>query len=319
MEGPGDGRPVVAVLEPLHPEAEALLGAVADLRRGLEAPLQGAAAVVTRGLGRVSAEAVREAGPALRCIARVGVGTDNIDLEAATAAGIPVLYAPEAFTAATAEHALALLLAVARGIPHMDRRVRNADWQARSGPLGLDLPGRRLGVVGLGRIGRRFAELGQALGMDVVAWSRSSRDARFPHLELDALLQDSDVVSLHLPLAPETAGFLGPDRIRRMRPGAILINVSRGALVDEEALAQALRSGALRGAGLDVLAREPPAPGHPLFDLPQVVLTPHSAALTETAFRRACLEVAGGVATCLRGLPLRPEALRNPTVLAARR
>jgi len=305
----------IALLEPLHPEAEAVLAAAASLRPGLGAPLPGVAAIVTRGMGRIPAEALAAAGATLRCVARVGAGTDNVDVAAATAAGLPVFYAPEAFTASTAEHALALLLAVCRRLPALDGAVRAGDWAARGGPAGLDLAGRRLGIIGLGRIGRRFGALAQALGMEVCAWSRHSRDPRFPQRPLPSLLAGSDVVSLHLSLAEETRGFLGAERLAAMKPGAILINVARGALLDEPALAAALASGRLRGAGLDVLAQEPPPTDHPLLQLPQVVLTPHTGALTEGAYRLACLQVASAVVRYLGSGTADPALVRNPEVL----
>ena len=305
----------LVLLEPLHPDAEALLRAAGTLRTGLDAPVAGAAAILTRGLGRIRAETLATAGPGLRCVARVGAGTDNIDVAAATARGLPVFYAPDAFTDSTAEHALMLLLAVARRVAPLAAAVRGGHWGARSGPPGLDLGGRRLGIVGLGRIGRRFGGLAQALGMDVVAWSRSARDPRFASVDLDELLATSDVVSLHLSLDAQTRGFLGAARIAAIKPGAILINVARGGLVDEAALATAVADGHLRGAGLDVLAQEPPPPDHPLFSLPQVLITPHTAALTEGAYRRACLDVAGAVAGYLRGAPADPALVRNPEIL----
>jgi len=307
--------PKIVLLETLHPDAEALLRAAGAVWPGLKAPVGGAAAIITRGQGRLTAAVLREAGPGLRCVARVGAGTDNIDVEAATALGVPVFYAPDAFTAATAEHALALLLAVARRLVPLEAAVRAGDWAARSGPPGLDLAGRRLGIVGLGRIGRRFGQLALALGMDVVAWSRSARDSRFPQAELGTLLRGSDVVSLHLSLNAETRGFLSAERIAAMKPGAILINVARGAVLDEAALAAAIRSGHLRGAGLDVLAEEPPPPDHPLLGLPGVLITPHSAVLTEGAYRTACLQVAGAVADRLAGRPADRALVRNPEVL----
>lgn len=310
--------PAIVLLEGLHPEAEALLRAAGPLRTGLDAPLAGAAAILTRGQGRLDAAALGAAGPSLRCVARVGAGTDNIDVATASALGVPVFYAPDAFTASTAEHALALLLAVARRLVPLEAAVRRGDWAARAGSAGLDLAGRRLGVVGLGRIGRRFAELAQALGMEVVAWSRTARDPRFPAVELDEALR-ADVVSLHVSLNAETRGFLSAARIAAMKPGAILINVARGALLDEAALAAAIRGGHLRGAGLDVLAEEPPRPGHPLVGLAGVLVSPHSAALTEGAYRLACLQVAGAVAAHLTGAAVDRTLVRNPEVLPVAR
>jgi D-3-phosphoglycerate dehydrogenase len=304
---------VVVLLEALHPEAEAFLEARYRVRRGLDAELRGAAAIVTRGLGRVDRDVLDAAGRGLRCVARVGVGCEHLDVGEATARGLPVFYTPDAFTDATAEHALALLLALARRLVPLDRAVRTGAWSAaREGPLGVDLAGRRLGVVGLGRTGCRFAALGRALGMEVVGWSRTARPAEPPWCPLDELLATSDVVSLHLTLGPETRGFLDADRIRRMKPGALLVNVARGALVDERALAEALEEGRLRGAALDVLAEEPPPPGHPLLGRPDVLLTPHTAALTEQAFRRASLEAVRAVDDWLSGRLPALAFWRNP-------
>ena len=305
----------IALLEPLHPEAEALLAARHRLRRGLRADVAGVAAIVTRGLGRVSAATLSAAGPSLRCVARVGSGTEHIDVAAATAAGIPVVYAPDAFTQSTAEHALALLLSVCRRVVPLSAATRSGDWGARDGPLGLDLGGRRLGVVGMGRIGRRFAEMARGIGMEVVSWSRSAHPGTFPAVSLDELFQTSDVVSLHLALNEETNRFLDAGRIGMMKPGAVLLNVSRGGLVDEDALAEALHAGHLRAVGLDVLAEEPPRAHHPLLCLPQVLVTPHTAALTERAFRDACLLVARAVDGWLRGDPPDRALLRNPEAL----
>ncbi len=305
----------IALLEPLHPEAEALLAARHRLRRGLHADVAGVAAIVTRGLGRVSAATLSAAGPSLRCVARVGSGTEHIDVAAATAAGIPVVHAPDAFTQSTAEHALALLLSVCRRVVPLSAATRSGDWGARDGPLGLDLGGRRLGVVGMGRIGRRFAEMARGIGMEVVSWSRSAHPGTFPAVSLDELFQTSDVVSLHLALNEETNRFLDAGRIGMMKPGAVLLNVSRGGLVDEDALAEALRAGHLRAVGLDVLAEEPPRAHHPLLCLPQVLVTPHTAALTERAFRDACLLVARAVDGWLRGDPPDRALLRNPEAL----
>ncbi len=307
---------IVTLLEPLHPEAEALLADRHVLRRGLDADVVGAAAIVTRGRGPVSAATIRLAGPALQCVARVGSGMEHIDVQAATAAGIPVLNAPDGFTQTTAEHALALLLCVCRRIVPLAAAASRGDWAVRDGPLGLQLAGLRLGVVGLGRIGRRFAEMARAVGMEVAAWSRTSRDANIPHLPLEDLLARSDVVSLHLALTPETRGFLNADRIRAMKPGAVLINVARGALVEEAALADALRRGHLRAAALDVLGVEPPTADHPLLALPQVLVTPHTASLTDQAFRQTSLAVARAVDTWLRGEALDRSLLCNPEVLA---
>lgn len=308
--------PTILLLEPLHPEAEALLAEGAVLRRGLDSDPSGSAAIITRGLGRITAAQLEAARGTLRCVARVGAGTENVDVPAASALGIPVLFTPDAFTAATAEHALALLLALTRGIPTLNSAARDGRWlSARTAPQTMGLAGKRLGIIGLGRIGRHFGTLAQCLGMEVVAWSRTMRDGRFAQTDLPILLATSDVVSLHLSLEPETRGFLNAERIARLKAGAIVLNVARGALLDEGALAQALQSGRLRGAALDVLAQEPPPPDHPLLALPNVLVTPHTAALTDDAFREASLQVAAAVCACLAGNLPDPGLLRNPQVL----
>ncbi len=310
------GGPVV-LWEPLHPDAETELAAHHPLRHGLEADLGGAVALITRGQGRITAAVLAAAGPQLACVARVGAGTDNVDVAAASARGLPVFYTPDAFTAPTAEHALALLLALARRVPQLDGAVRAGNWAARAVPRTEGIAGLRLGIIGLGRIGRRFGELAASLGMEVRAWSRAARDDRFPHTDLERLLGTCDVISLHLSLEPETQGFLDAARIASLKPGAMLINVSRGGLVDEGALAAALRAGHLRGAAVDVLAQEPPPPDHPLLGLPNILITPHTAALTAGAFRAASLQVAGAVGAFLKTGRADPGVVRNPAVLTS--
>lgn len=311
----------VLLAEPLHPEAEALLCQAAELLRAPEPSeevllrrVPQADALITRGRGRIT-RAVLEAGGRLRCVARAGSGLDNVDLAAATERGLPVLYAPNAVTQTTAEHALALILALTRSIPRWDRRVKEGQWEERSrAPLGLDLHGRTLGVVGLGRIGTRLAEMAQAIGMNVLYTSRSRTDERFSRVDWKALLARAEVVSVHVDLNPSTRGLFNEDAFSQMRPGAFLVNTSRGAVVDEAALIAALRSGRLGGYAADVMAEEPPPPDHPLFQFENVILTPHTAALTEGAYRRACVETASAVLAVLRGERPPRENVRNPEV-----
>jgi D-3-phosphoglycerate dehydrogenase len=179
---------------------------------------------------------------------------------------------------AIAEHALMLLLAAARRVVEIDGRVRRGEWPRAQAPL---LRGKTAGVIGLGAIGREFARLAAAIGMRVLTWTPHPKpELGFVHVPLETLLAESDAISLHLRLSPETAGFLGERQFARMKPGAILVNTARGQLVDEAALADALRQGRLAAAGLDVFAVEPLPPGHPLTLLPNVVLTPHAAGIT---------------------------------------
>ena len=226
-------------------------------------------------------DAVMAACPRLRLISVWGTGTDHVDLAAAERRGIAVATTPGVSAVSIAEHTLALLLAVARHIPAADAATRRAEW-----PRGqsVELNGKTCGIVGLGAIGRRFARLAAAIGMRVIAWTLHPRPVDGVELvELDELYRTSDVISLHLRLSPLTENFVGEAQFALMKPGAILINTARGAIVDEGALVRALTANRIAGAGLDVFTREPLPPGHPLLRLPNAVLTPHCAGITPEA------------------------------------
>ena len=268
--------------------------------------LQGAhTAVNIRGNSKFTARVLGAAAGTLRHLAIWGTGTDNVDLAAAQRHGVVVSNTPNTATDAIAEHCLALLLAVARRLPQLDATVKQGRWER--GML-VQCLGKTLGIIGTGVIGTRFAELGRAIGMRVIAWTlhpdpEKSRRSGFTYVPtLDDLLGGADVVSLHLRSSPDTRGLLGPAQFRRMRRGAIFINTARGDIVDEAALAEALRSGHLTGAGIDVLAREPVSRDNPLLGAPNVVLTPHTAGTTPEALANGlnmCAEnvtrfVAGG-------------------------
>jgi D-3-phosphoglycerate dehydrogenase / 2-oxoglutarate reductase len=311
------------MLETVHEDAQALLDAAAELihASALDAATVareavGCSAIITRGTGRIPAP-VLEANRGLRCVARCGVGLDNIDVAAATRLRIPVVHAPDSSTRSVAEHALSLAFALSRQLSRVDRAVKAGNWGVREGFRGLELSGKTLGIVGLGRIGRRTAELGHALGLHVVTWSPRSRDERFAYLPLEELLTTADIISLHLALAPETRGLLGRDALARMKPGALLINTARGALIDEAALAEALAAGRLAGAGLDVLTQEPPTADHPFFGLDNVLLTPHTAGITDVAYRRMCVETVEQVLRILAGQTPNPGNVFNYAALAA--
>ena len=228
---------------------------------------------------RVDAE-VMDAG-ALRVISNVAVGVDNIDLAAAKARGIPVTNTPGALTDATADMTMALLLAVARRVPEGDAMVRRGEFNGW-GPmmmLGADLRGHTLGIVGPGRIGKAVAERARAFGLEILVAARQDHPDVGPRAPLDELLQRSDFVSLHCPLTPQTHHLLDARRLGLMKPSAFLVNTARGPVIDEGALVQALRSGAIAGAALDVYEREPAV--HPgLLDLSNVVLAPHTGSAT---------------------------------------
>lgn len=277
-------------------------------------------AVITRtGLDA----AAMDAAPRLAVIGVHGSGFDGIDVAHASRLGIPVVSTPGANARAVAEHAVALMLALAKGLVAADREVRQGSFAYRYTGRIIELGGRTLGIVGLGAIGRETARLGRALGMRVLAYSPSAPDAALAEAGaeraagLDALLREADVVSLHCPVREDTRNIIDDRALRQMRPSAFLINTSRGELVDEDALVAALREGRLAGAGLDVFAVEPLPPDHPLPSLPQVVLTPHAAGSSEEAMERVGRMVAEQVAAVLSNE--RPPHLVNPQAWPHRR
>jgi D-3-phosphoglycerate dehydrogenase len=262
--------------------------------------------------------------PALKVIARTGVGYDNISVPDATARGICVCYTPDAPTISTAEHTVALILAAAKQLKRYNRAmVAQPTADHITSYYGLELYGRRLGLVGLGRIGARVAKVAQALGMSVTAHDPFVTPARAAELDvelastLEALLSEADVVSLHVPASPETRHMINAERLGLMKPGAYLINAARGALVDETALLHALESGRLSGAGLDVFDCEPPPADHPLLSRDDVIATPHLAG-PSPAGRQRMWE--GAISQALQVLRNeRPVHLLNPDVWPVRR
>lgn len=216
--------------------------------------------------------------PRLRLLSIWGTGTDNVDLEAARRHGVTVTNTPGVAAISIAEHCLMLTLAVARNILATDAAVRRGEWV--KGNM-VQLTGKTLGIIGLGAIGRRFAQIGAGVGMKVLAWTMNPDPARgYEQTPLETLLRESDVVSLHLRLSDRTKGFLTAEHFGMMKRTAIFINTARGPVVDEAALIEALRSRRIAGAGLDVFDVEPLPAGHPVAKLDNVVLTPHNAGIT---------------------------------------
>ena len=255
--------------------------------------------------------------PRCRVIVRSGVGVDNVDLGAATAAGIVVANVPDASIEEVSNHALALLLACSRKIVLLDSALRQGTWNRGLFPPMGTLYGQTLGLIGFGRIARTLATKAQALRMRVIAHDPlvSEADVRAANVEpvtLAALLHDSDFVSLHTPLLPATRHLIGPAQLERMKSTAYLINTARGPLVDQRALVAALRSGQIAGAGLDVFEQEPLAPDDPLLALPNVVLTPHAAAYSDAGIRELRRRAGEAAADVLRGSW--PRGLANPEV-----
>ncbi|MFV0460980.1 MAG: NAD(P)-dependent oxidoreductase [Actinomycetales bacterium] len=249
--------------------------------------------------------------PELKVLARTGVGTDLIDLEAATSRGIPVVITPGSGTRAVAEGVIAHALHLAKRLTPMTTLVRDDRWRDRtlSGPLG-DLDGATIGIIGYGRIGRRVGELASAFGMRVLAHDPfAAPEPQVNCPDLNQLAGESDYLSLHVPLTPQNVHLVDEQFIARMRPGAILINCGRGALVDLDAALAGLRSGRLAGLGLDVFDPEPPE-HHPIFDHPHVCLTPHLMGMTRRAGEATFRDAARGITDVLTGRT--PPAVANP-------
>lgn len=264
---------------------------------------------IVRNQTRVTAEMIAGA-PHLRVIGRAGVGLDNVDVAAASAAGVVVAWTPDQNSISVAELALGMMLSLARRLPAADRHVKEGGWQ-RNQFVGVELFGKTLGIVGLGRIGFLTALRGRALGMRVVACDRyvspdaaAVTETQAELLELDELLGRSDFVSCHAPLTKETRHLFNYERFCQMKSSAYFLNLARGEVVDEEALARALLEGRLAGAGLDVRATEPPGPG-PLSGMGNVLLTPHIAAFTREGQARVTAAICRDVAAVLQGEPAR--------------
>jgi len=301
----------ILVAEPIAPEGIARLRAEHEVderpnlsRDELCSILPGYDALVVRSQVQVDAPVIAAAGNRLQVVGRAGVGVDNVDLDAATAAGITVVNAPTGNTIAAAEHTLALLYGVARRIAAADASVRRGEW-ARAQFTGLELRGRTLGIVGLGKIGQAIAARARAMEMTVLAADPFVTDEQAAHhgvelVTFDRLLERADVVSVHVPLTRTTRGLIGREQLARMKPGAILLNVARGGVIDEAAVAAALASGRLAGAGVDVFEAEPPT-GSPLLDAPNTLLTPHLGASTAEAQVLVAEEVADQVLDVLAG------------------
>ena len=259
----------------------------------------------------------------LKVVAKFGIGYDNIDLEAATARGICVTNTPDAPTEATAEFTIAVMLDVVRHITFASRRLCAGNPPTVSDQTGSNLAGKKLGLVGLGRVGGRVAEIAMVLGMTVFVYDPYLTEERATNLgvslvsELSTLLEGSEIVSLHVPLTSETQGMIGAKELARMGSGAILLNISRGAVVVESALIDALREGCLGGAAIDVWDPETPSLDNPLLHMDNVVATPHMAGQTDEAREAGHSSAARQALMVLRGE--RPPHLLNPEVWPRRK
>ncbi len=320
--------PRLLVVGRVRPEALRLL----DGRHGIEVEVlaEPTTETVLAAMPRTDAVVLRtspltaamiDAAPGLKVVSRHGVGYDNVDLAALNRRGIPLAVAVNSNRVAVAEHAFAMLLESVKHARAFDAAVRAGDWASRNRLVPTELAGKSLLLLGFGRIGREVARRARAFDMRVLVHDPllppevAVEAGCEPAPDLTAALAQADAVSLHLPLGPGTRGIVGREQLRAMRPHAVLVNTARGGLVDEAALAEALREGWIRAAGLDVLEAEPPPPDHPLLGLENCLLSPHVAGTTAEAMVRMGEESVQNALAALEGR-LDPAAVVNPQVLA---
>jgi len=278
-----------------------------------------AVAIVSR-MGRVD-ESVMDAAPQLRVISKHGVGVDNIDLAAAARRGIPVLAATGANAVSVAEHAIALLLAIVKRILPLDASLRGGRWE-KPGYLGRELAGATLGLMGMGSIAQATARIAKGLSLNLIGYDPYVKDSVFDDLGVrrcatfEDLLANANILSLHCPLSDQTRSIVNAATIEKMPKGSYVINTARGGLIDEAALLAAVQSGHLAGAGLDSFATEPPAPDHPFWSEPRIVVTPHIGGVTREASARVGIEAVRGILQILDGKPIAAERIVNRALLA---
>ncbi|MGR2751428.1 phosphoglycerate dehydrogenase [Agromyces arachidis] len=310
-------KPVVLIAEELSPATVDALGPDFEIRNvdGTDRPalleaIADAHAILVRSATKVDAEAIAAAG-SLKVVARAGVGLDNVDIKAATTAGVMVVNAPTSNIISAAELTVGHILSLARHIPAAHAALAQGEWK-RSAYTGTELYEKTVGIIGLGRIGALIAARLQAFGVEVIAYDPYITAARAQQLgvqtvTLDELLERSDFITIHMPKTPETTGMIGAAQLAKMKPTAYVVNVARGGLIDEDALHDALVANTIAGAGLDVFVQEPPKES-PLLALPNVVVTPHLGASTDEAQEKAGISVARSVRLALAG-ELVPDAV----------
>ncbi|MBK7724496.1 MAG: phosphoglycerate dehydrogenase [Dehalococcoidia bacterium] len=312
---PETRRPRILIADPVAPEGIELLRAIGDVEvktgqaaDALVASIENYDALVVRSETKVT-RAIIEAGVRLQVIGRAGVGVDNIDLEAATERGVIVVNAPQGNTIAAAEHTIALLMALARHIPQADASMRAGKWDRKS-YVGTEVRGKTLGVIGLGPIGSEVARRGVGLDMRVLGHDPYVAEERTRSLgaepaDFETLIAVADFISVHVPMTAATKGMISTEQFARMKDGVRLLNVARGGIIDEAALAAAVQSGKVAGAAVDVFTAEPIDPENPLLGDPRIITTPHLGASTAEAQERVAVDVAEQIVDVLAGRPAR--------------
>lgn len=314
----------VYLTEKIHPDAVAFLQAHGEVVQGEQTDpayiiehAAGCDAILIRSA--VISEEIMAALPELKAVAKHGIGVDNIDIPAATARNILVLNAPFSNLNAVAEHAVMLIFAAAKNTVFMDRKLREGDFKIRSAKNNMELQGRTLGLLGFGRIARMVAAKAQGLGMKVIAYDaypnpEAAKELNVRMVSVEELQKESDFISVHVPLLDSTKKMVNAAFLSGMKDSAVLVNTSRGPVVDEEALYQALKDGVIAGAGLDVFDPEPPMADNPLYALDNVTVSPHNAALTGEALLAMAMDSATGIVDYLEGR--NPQFPVNREVLA---
>ena len=264
-------------------------------------------AIIVRSASKVTAEVIAAA-KNLKIIGRAGVGVDNIDVAAATARGIIVINSPGGNTIAATEHTMAMMLAMSRNIPIANETMQQGEWN-RKKYVGVELRGKTLGVIGMGRIGSGVAKRALAFDMNVIGYDPYINEERAQAMgvtigTLEDVITKADFITVHMPLTPDTKGMLNKDNMKRMKKGVRLVNCARGGIIDEQDLADAVKAGIVAGAAIDVFTSEPIPADHPLIGLPGVVLTPHLGASTVEAQIGVSVDVAQGIKAALHGEPV---------------
>ena len=268
--------------------------------------IAGADGLITRGSIKITRE-MMESSPRLKSVGVHGIGCDHVNLVAARELGKGVCNTPDAVTVSVAEMALAMTLALLRNVVSADKAVRAGEWKRKYGDLiGVELAGMKVGIIGMGRIGKATAVRMQAFGAKISYWSRTRKpgleeEFGFKWMELDDLVRESELISLHIPVTPETRKIIDARRIQSMRDGAYIVNTARGKVIDEEAMIEALRSGRVKGAALDVFEDEPLSTDSPLCAMDNVILTPHLSASNVEGMIRMAVQVAEGVLKTING------------------
>ena len=322
-----DKQKKVLVADPISEEGIDILRKdyQVDIKTGLKAPeiiaiIGDYDALMVRSQTQVTADII-EAGKKLQVIARAGVGIDNVDVEAATRSGVVVVNAPTGNTVSAAEHAFALMLALARNIPQANTSLKSCQWK-RNDFMGTELRGKTLGIMGLGNVGSELARRAQAfemklLGIDPLVSTEHAKKIGVTLVEMDRLLKESDFISLHIPLTPQTRGIIGVKEIAMLKPGVRIINCARGGLIDEKELVKAIHEKRVAGAAIDVFEKEPCTESI-LFGEPNIIVTPHLGASTSEAQVLAARDVAEQIADIFRGLPAR-AAINAPYIASETR